>query len=324
MPYINRVGNSTVFYDRSKTTTINEILKYEFSNIYQEILDKEQKLQNETGWYGKGSMEKHLKYKSSIQKLEQDKKYQNYYLRKNQLESLDFTAVNSIYRDVNKKIAEEENEQEFKNIKKYLSDINCADKDFEYWAKYDRWELQQFVALLLSRNPKFLTKSYINDLEKSLIRINKKLDIIDQYHDLFNLVKDFFISSKIFDAKEYSQFWVVNSINWAREKDIQIPQHLYDSILKIHNKPKSKTKEELEQENQNLKNQITNLEKKLKIKEDQRIIKTLYKIIKGITKKHYPDKTTRISKIKSTFDLQGINISKRSLQDHIKEALEED
>ncbi len=81
----------------------------------------------------------------------------------------------------------------------------------------------------------------------------------------------------------------------------------------------------IEQENQNLENQITDLKKKLKIKEDQRVIKKLYQIICGISKKHYPDKTSRASKIEDTIIKQaGIELDKKTIRKHIEKALEED
>jgi hypothetical protein len=60
-------------------------------------------------------------------------------------------------------------------------------------------------------------------------------------------------------------------------------------------------------------------------KEDPRIINTLYKIICGITKKHYTNKTNRISQIQTTIlNESGIDINEKTLRSHIERALEED
>jgi hypothetical protein len=74
----------------------------------------------------------------------------------------------------------------------------------------------------------------------------------------------------------------------------------------------------LTEENKNLSNELTK-------KEDSRIIKTQNKILCGLIKAHYKDKSSRVSKIINTLQREaGIEMNEKTLRTRLEEALKED
>jgi len=75
----------------------------------------------------------------------------------------------------------------------------------------------------------------------------------------------------------------------------------------------------------NLEAENRSLKEELKQKEDQRVVKTLYKILCGLIAKHYSDKTSRVSKIQITLRNEaGIDLDEKTIRTHVEKSLEED
>lgn len=261
----------------------------------------------------------------------QEKKNKEISKYENDLMKLDFNNLGDQFIEIEKK-----HYDRYKNLNQVSRLQNC---DIMFWAKKSIWSFEEFMMLKNNINPNYKPKQlkkyniYFN-IFNDLMSAECKILTMDHnsfekdYIVIYDLVSDAILCNELnkirgeerqedFEPKHlynHDKFKRNDLMNWCKENDISLPKEFLEK----------KSISELEEENQDLKNQINDLQKKLKEKEDQRIIKTLNKIIKGMTDKHYADKTTRISKIKSTLDLQGINISQRCLQDRIKEASEED
>lgn len=74
----------------------------------------------------------------------------------------------------------------------------------------------------------------------------------------------------------------------------------------------------LEEENKKLSNELAT-------KEDKRIIRSLNKILCGIVKAHYKDKSSRVTKISGTILREaGIELDEKTIRTRLEEALKED
>jgi hypothetical protein len=212
-------------------------------------------------------------------------------------------------------------------------------EDFKFWNRKSSWSIKDLVLLKNNINPNFIpepkfvyqiTKFYnFNEIVKyeNLIKTINTLKIFNKYEELVDLLEDSkmigdlnIINHGIDDKEIFFGRRILKSniikkndlMNWCKENDISLPKEFLEK----------KSISELEEENQDLKNQITNLQKKLKEKEDQRVIKKLYQIICGMTKKHYSGKKPSV--IKNTLDQEGINLDLKTIRKHIEKALEED
>lgn len=328
---IVRLGNNLP----EKSRKIYLILKNEYPDIYKIVT-------SEGGFKIKN-------YQSNSNLTE--KQFTDFYNRQEYLESLDIEKIDQIAKPFLDEIEKEKmdkQKKELQDLKDKLESMNLTESDLNYYKKLPFWKVHECIALSLNKNPEKFKYSFSQTINNSYSKeILENFDIFKKYNFILDIIDR---SIKINSFPKIQQYGNITKtcdkiikpydyINWIKENEIDISEKITSNIKKpkikiLHekiiqdlndiNNSLINDKKNSEKESQDLKNQITNLQKKLKEKEDQRIIKTLYKIIKGVVKKHYPDKTTRISTIKSTLDLQGVNISKRSLQDHIKEALEED
>lgn len=318
-----------------KSRKIYLILKNEYPDIYEIVT-------SERGF----KIKNYQSYNSLT-----EKQFKDFSDRQEYLESLDIKEINKITKPFLDKIEKEridKQNKELQDLKDKLESMNLTESDLNYYQKLPFWKVHECISLSLNKNPDKFKYSFSQSIHNSYSKeILENFDIFEKYNFILNIIDRSVEINSFPKIKQYGHITKTcdkiikpyDYINWIKENEIDISEQITANIKK----PKIKILQEkiiqdlsdindslisdnknIEQENQNLENQIIDLEKKLKEKEDQRIIKTLNKIIKGMTDKHYADKTTRISKIKSTLDLQGINISQRCLQDRIKEALEED
>ena len=318
-----------------KSRKIYLILKNEYPDIYEIVISEG------------GFKIKNYQSNSSLT----EKQFKDFYSRQEYLKSLDIKEIDQIAKPFLDKIEKEKidkQNKELQNLKDKLESMNLTESDLNYYKKLPFWKVHECISLSLNKNPDKFQYSFSQSIHNSYSKkILENFDIFKRYNFILNIIDRSIKINSFPKIQQYGQITKTcdkiikpyDYINWTKENEIDISEKIISNIKK----PKIKISQEkiiqdlsdinnylasnkkiIEEKNQDLKNQITDLEKKLKIKEDQRIIKTLNKIIKGMTDKHYADKTTRISKIKSTLDLQGINISQRCLQDRIKEASEED
>jgi hypothetical protein len=285
------------------------------------------------------------------------KKFDNSY-EKFEMDEMNIDANSEEFQEKkNKEISKYENDLmklDIKNLSKQFIDIEesyysryrsiilrseLKKEDFKFWNRKSSWSIKDLVLLKNNINPNFIpepkfvyqiTKFYnFNEIVKyeNLIKTINTLKIFNKYEELVDLLEDSkmigdlnIINHGIDDKEIFFGRRILKSniikkndlMNWCKENDISLPKEFLEK----------KSISELEEENQDLKNQITNLQKKLKEKEDQRVIKKLYQIICGMTKKHYSGKKPSV--IKNTLDQEGINLDLKTIRKHIEKALEED
>jgi len=329
---IVRLGNNLP----EKSRKIYFILQNEYPNIYHIIT-------SEGGFKIKN-------YQSDNSLTE--KQFTDFYNRQEYLESLDIREIDQIAKpfldEIEKEKIDKQN-KELQNLKDKLESMNLTESDLNYYKKLPFWKVHECISLSLNKNPDKFQYSFSQSIHNSYSKkILENFDIFKRYNFILNIIDR---SIKINSFPKIQQYGDITKtcdkiikpydyINWVKENEIDISEKIISNIKK----PKIKIlqekiiqdlndinnslindKKNSEKENQDLKNQINDLQKKLKEKEDSRIIKTLYQIICGISKKHYPDKTSRISRIEDTIIKQaGIELDKKTIRKHIEKALEED
>lgn len=242
---------------------------------------------------------------------------------KKQLESHPEEELNTMYLEAKK---EEENNHFFNSQEAKTIDIS-------YWSDLDRWKGGDLIAFSLSRNPDIVNYNEI----KNISYISSSF--IKKYNDVERLLNEAVGSGKLKSSGFYIDIQhrkvkPINFIKWAENKSsINLPKQLIEAVNKKSNVANNSDivlnlTEVIKSTNDkcnNLESDNKKLKEELKEKEDQRVVTTLYKVLCGIIKKHYPNKTNRVSQLQTTIlNEAGIEINEKTLRNHIEKALEED
>ncbi len=280
-----------------------------------------------------------------------------------ELEALSNEEINKLYEPVRIKNEEERKKEieKIENVKFHQPYMNM-EKDDDFW-KSECFTADEITALSFYKNPKSINKEYISKNTNTGASDNffAKFEFPKKYLarlELFSRSVEMFIEStpqerlkQIGSLKTTEQIKLPAEffINLAENKNIKLPEELtqnFESANVILNKELKEnnkrlleqnkklldnsgkilgflkegdlTIEKLKEENQKLTNQLTE-------KEDVRIIKTQNKILCGIVKGHYKDKSSRVSKIMGTLKREAnIELNDKTIRTRIEEALEED
>lgn len=217
---------------------------------------------------------------------------------------------------------------------------NVRKIDISYYSDLEIYDFETLVSLSVGVNPEIINKNKIDEIYK---RMNSKFNQYDEkcysFINYYNKVRKIIESSLNnnslkFEQTTYSPYgeWTeyievkpIDFINWAERKEtIKLAPELIQAVKRKLNLETINYKELQEQLDQ-IKSENKSLKEQLNEKEDQRIISTLYKMLCGVIKKHYQRKSSRVSRMLKTIKTEaGIDISEKTLRNHIERALEED
>lgn len=260
---------------------------------------------------------------------------------KQELWKLPLEELEKLYQSQAKEIDALLNE-EIKQKEAELFDQDNMRADYEYWNKADFWSVEECLILTLKKDPRRVGHDYISNNRHYQIRFSGECysEFTKKYDEIFGLIQRSIdsgllktlpsVSGKIVNLEKRG-IVPINYINWAKDKNITLPEEL-SKITENKNDNEALLNQALQEinalkeENKSLKEENSSLKEAMKQKEDQRVIRTLYKILCGIIKKHYgKNETSRVSIIqKILLSEAGIELSEKSLRTHIEKALEED
>lgn len=117
---------------------------------------------------------------------------------------------------------------EEEKIKPVWRKSGADDVNYEYWCKKDCWSIDEGVALLLGKNPKIVT---YNDVRFKLPSSDADFKFTRQYDEIRELALRSLMAKRLNEFNTPQYF-----IEWAREKDISIPNDLEMNILSNSNR----------------------------------------------------------------------------------------
>lgn len=196
---------------------------------------------------------------------------------------------------------------------------NSKDKtsiEIAYLTDLATWSSDIMVALLTGKDPEIFKIKEFNELKEDFEGTKESYtkkqqhefdEIIKEYDRVLSLI-DSALKSRSLKNRQTSfsmyEHWTtyvsvkpIDFVNWVETKEsISLPNGVVESVKRKSNIETLNYKE-IQKELDQLKDENKSLTEQLTAKENQRVIATLYKIICGITKKHYKDKVSRISRL---------------------------
>ncbi len=97
-------------------------------------------------------------------------------------------------------------------------------KDYECYAKFATWTLDEAIALIFGKNPKIVSWDSINKTKS----VPGNSPFVEQYRDLREMAQRAAEVKQLYDPVLPSFF-----LAWARRKEINLPQELLDNVEKF-------------------------------------------------------------------------------------------
>ncbi len=112
------------------------------------------------------------------------------------------------------------------------SQYNNIVADYEFWVKFDHWDIEQICSLLLGYNPLYLNHQFIKEQENLRVA-NEFVPIIEEYKKMHQLVIDAVRSGSI---KPHET--PIKCYKWAVKKELPIFTEFRNTIESIGKAPK--------------------------------------------------------------------------------------
>lgn len=246
--------------------------------------------------------------------------------------------LNELYK-LEKQEIDDLHNQEIAKIENDLFHQDKMNADYAHWIKADYWTVEECLALTFGKNPNIINYRYVSENRYCEANLGCVMtEFVKRYDKLLNLVERSIESGFLKTIQTYGKalntekrrILPLQYISWAQSKSTALPKELEAIASKKIDYQDIAVKAmeaniSFQDKCANLEAENKSLKEELKQKEDQRVIKTLYKILCGLIAKHYSDKTSRVSKIQTTLlNEAGIDLDEKTIRTHVEKSLEED
>ncbi len=233
------------------------------------------------------------------------------------LNALDFEKINKMHERLADLSADESDGWIFQQ-----SETNV---DIDFWSKMPAWTADQAIIITIGKDPRYIEGAYLNKWTQSVAGVldSKDEEFIKHYvkiRDLLLCARDsgvlvFPVPSLVF-------------IKWTKQFDIEFPQDLAERVLSYHKehdfkalhqssisecKSLSEQREALKLKNNKLHQEKSDL---------QRSYNTAAKMLTGVANNKFENDRSKITKIQSTLDLEGVSADRKTISEHLEKGKE--
>jgi len=197
--------------------------------------------------------------------------------------------------------------------------------DIDFWSKMPTWTADEAIVITIGKDPRFIKNSYLDKWTQSIVGILsfKDEEFIERYVKIKNLV----LRAEVSGALTFPTSPLAY-IKLIKQFDIEFPQELAERVFlyyeeqdfkALHQNAVSECKAFSEQsENLKLKNKKLQQEKS----DIQRQYNTAAKMLTGVANNKYGDGRSKITKIQSALDLEGVSADRKTISEHLEKGRE--
>ena len=227
------------------------------------------------------------------------------------------TEINQIYEGLANLAADESDGWIFQQDK-----VNV---DVEFWSKMPTWTANEAIVITIGKDPRFINRSYLDKWTKSVVGILGSNG--EKFFDLYVTIKNL-----VFRAEDSGLLVFPTPslafIKWIKQFDIDFPQDLAEKVFSYHEEQDFKALhqnsisecEALSEQSENLK--LKNKKLQQEKSDIQRQYNSAAKMLTGVANNKFGDDRSKITKIQSALDLEGVSADRKTISEHLDKGSE--